>query len=66
VIELVDEVVEAGLLLQAVDAGRPGGLGFQGEVHALVAADAALGSLGWPPGGRPVARSAPMGLKKVA
>ena len=37
-IELVDEVVEAGLLLQAVDAGRAGCLLLEGEVHALVAA----------------------------
>lgn len=36
-IEFMNEVVEAGLLLQAVHAGRPSGLGLQGEVHALVA-----------------------------
>ena len=37
-IELVHEVVEAGLLLQAVQAWRAGGFLLQGEVHALVAA----------------------------
>jgi hypothetical protein len=37
-IELVDEVVEAGLLLQGVHARRPGCFFFEGEVHALVAA----------------------------
>ena len=34
----VDEVVELGLLLQEVAAGRLGGLHLQGQMHALVAA----------------------------
>ena len=37
-IELMDEGIEAGLLLQAVHARRPGGLLLEGEMHALVAA----------------------------
>ena len=37
-IELVHEVVEAGLLLQAIHARRPGCLLFESEVHALMAA----------------------------
>jgi hypothetical protein len=37
-IELVREIVEAGLLLQGVHARRPGCLLFEGEVHAFVAA----------------------------
>jgi hypothetical protein len=37
VIEISDEVVEAGLLLQAVDARRSCGFHLQGEMHALVA-----------------------------
>ena len=37
-VELLEEVVEAGLLLQAVHAGRPGCFLLQGEVHALVTA----------------------------
>ena len=35
---LADEIVEAGLLLEAVHAGRSGGFGLQAEAHALVAA----------------------------
>ncbi len=38
IVELLDERVEAGLLLQAVHAGRTGRLLLQGQVHALVAA----------------------------
>ena len=34
-VELLDEGVEAGLLLEAVHAGRPGRLLLEGEVHAL-------------------------------
>ena len=37
-VELVHEVVEAGLLLQAVHARGPGCLLFEGAVHALMAA----------------------------
>jgi len=37
-IELPHEGIEALLLLQAVEAGRPGRFLLQGEVHALVAA----------------------------
>ena len=37
-IEFLNEVVEAGLLLQAVHAGRSGCLFLQREMHALVAA----------------------------
>ena len=37
-IELLDEGIEAGLLLQAVHAWWSGGFLLQGEVHALVAA----------------------------
>ena len=37
-IELVEEVVEAGLLLQGVHAWGPGCFLLQGEMHALVAA----------------------------
>src|SRR5215469_9035500 len=38
VVVAVDEVVELGLLLQEVAAGRFGGLQLQGQMHALVAA----------------------------
>ena len=38
VVELFDEVVEPGLLLQQVGASRTGGLLLEGEVHALVPA----------------------------
>ena len=37
-VELLEEVVEAGLLLEAVHAGWAGGLLLQGQVHALMAA----------------------------
>lgn len=37
-IEFADERVEAGLLLQAVCAGRARGLLLQGEMHAFMAA----------------------------
>ena len=37
-VELLHEGVEAGLLLEAVHARRPGGFLLEGEVHALVAA----------------------------
>lgn len=37
-IELVDEGIEAGLLLQAIEACRASGFLFQGEMHALIAA----------------------------
>ena len=37
-VELADEGVEAGLLLEAVHARRAGGFLLQGQVHALVAA----------------------------
>ena len=37
-VELLHEGIEAGLLLQAVHAGRAGGFLFQGQMHALVAA----------------------------
>src|SRR5271166_3858331 len=36
-VEFPYEIVEAGLLLKAVHAWRPGGLFLQGEMHALVA-----------------------------
>jgi hypothetical protein len=36
-IELVEEAIEAILLLEAVGAWRAGGLLFEGEVHTLVA-----------------------------
>jgi len=38
VVEAFDEVVELGLLLEEIAAGRLGGLEFQGEMHAFVAA----------------------------
>jgi hypothetical protein len=38
VVELVEEIVEAGLLLQAVHARRSGGFLLKGEAHTLVAA----------------------------
>ena len=38
VVVAVDEVVELGLLLQEVAAGRLGGLELQGQMHALMAA----------------------------
>jgi hypothetical protein len=38
VVVALDEVVELGLLLQEVAAGRLGGLHLQGQMHALVAA----------------------------
>jgi hypothetical protein len=37
-IELVDEVIEAGLLLQGVHARRSGRLLFEGQMHALMTA----------------------------
>jgi hypothetical protein len=37
-VEFLDEGVEAGLLLEAVHAGRSGGLPLQREVHAFVTA----------------------------
>jgi hypothetical protein len=37
-IELLAEGIEAGLLLQAVEARRTGCFGLEGEVHALMAA----------------------------
>jgi hypothetical protein len=37
-VELLDESVEAGLLLQAIHARRASSLLFEGQVHALVAA----------------------------
>jgi hypothetical protein len=37
-IELLDKVVEAGLLLQTVDSGRSGCFFLQRQMHALVAA----------------------------
>ena len=37
-VELLDEAVEADLLLEAVHAGRPGGLPLQRQMHALVTA----------------------------
>ena len=36
-VEFFEKVIEAGLLLQAVRAGRSGGFLFEGEVHALMA-----------------------------
>lgn len=37
-VEDLHELVEAGLLLEEVGGGRLGGLFFQGEMHAFVAA----------------------------
>ncbi len=37
IVEAFDEVIELGLLLQEVAAGRLGGLELQGEMHALMA-----------------------------
>ena len=37
-VELVQEGIEFGLLLQAVDRWRTGGLFLQGQMHALMAA----------------------------
>ncbi len=37
-VEFADEGIEARLLLQAVCAGRAGGLLLQGQMHALMAA----------------------------
>src|SRR5947199_3280121 len=37
-VELLDEGIEAGLLLQAVCAWRAGGLLLEGEMHAFMAA----------------------------
>jgi hypothetical protein len=37
-IELLDEIIEAGLLLEAVEAWRPRGFLLQGEMHAFVPA----------------------------
>jgi len=37
-VQLFDEVVEAGLLLQEIGAGRLGGLQLECEMHAFVAA----------------------------
>lgn len=37
-IELLDEGIELGLLLQKVSTGRPSGFVFQRQMHALVAA----------------------------
>ena len=34
-VELLQECIEAGLLLQTVEPGRPGGFLLQGQVHAL-------------------------------
>ncbi len=36
-VEFDEEVIEAGLLLKAVHARRPGGFLLQGEMHALMA-----------------------------
>ena len=38
VVEFLEEIIEPGLLLQAVHAGGSRGFLFQGEMHALVAA----------------------------
>jgi hypothetical protein len=38
IVVVVDEVIELGLLLQEVVAGRLGGLQLQGQMHALMAA----------------------------
>ena|SRR5216684_7516869 len=38
IVVAVDEVIELGLLLQEVAAGRLGGLQLQGQMHAFVAA----------------------------
>ena len=38
VVEALDEVIELGLLLQEVAAGRLGGFELQGQMHALMAA----------------------------
>lgn len=35
-VELLHEAVEGGLLLQAVHARRPGGLFFEGQLHAFM------------------------------
>ena len=48
VVEDLDELVEASLLLQKVDGRRLGGFFLQGEVHALVTA-ILLGSTGFDP-----------------
>ena len=37
-VEDLDELVEAGLLLEEVGGGRLGGFFFQGEMHAFMAA----------------------------
>ena len=37
VVEVLTEPVEAGLLLACARRRRPGGLGLQGPMHALVA-----------------------------
>lgn len=37
-IKNLDEVIEAGLLLEEVDGGRLGGFFLQGEMHAFVTA----------------------------
>ena len=37
-IELVEEDIEAALLLKAVKSRRPGGFFFEGQMHAFVAA----------------------------
>jgi hypothetical protein len=37
-VEFLQEIVETGLLLQTVHAGRPGGFLLQRQMHALAAA----------------------------
>ena len=37
IVEAFDEVIELGLLLEKVAAGRLGGLELQGEMHAVMA-----------------------------
>lgn len=37
IIEFAEEVIEAGLLLERVHGGWPGGFLLEGEMHALVA-----------------------------